>query len=72
MADEADIANDYAQVRTDAAIQAARGDIPAGEPGECVTCGTWSARLVSGSCAPCRDEDERLRRRTYATRGLGV
>lgn len=30
--------------------------IPAGRPGDCDLCGEWSARLVNGVCAPCRDE----------------
>jgi hypothetical protein len=34
-------------------VQAAK--IPKGEPGDCNLCGEWSARLVNGVCAPCRD-----------------
>jgi len=58
MADEIDIANDYAQKleeRNVAAIRAAAADIPAGVPGECESCGLESKRLVNDMCAPCRD-----------------
>lgn len=30
-------------------------EIPKGEPGDCDMCGEWSARLIDGVCAPCRD-----------------
>lgn len=33
----------------------AAATIPHGEPGDCDLCGEWSARLVNGACAPCRD-----------------
>lgn len=33
----------------------AASKIPAGHPGDCDLCGEWSARLVNGVCAPCRD-----------------
>ena len=36
-------------------IQAQAAKIPKGEPGDCDLCGEWSARLVNGVCAPCRD-----------------
>lgn len=58
MADEIDIANDYAQrmeERNVAAIRKAAADIPLGEPGECIECGLESKRLVNDRCAPCRD-----------------
>lgn len=58
MADEIDIANDYAQKmeeRNVAAIRAAAADIPVGYAGECVNCGLESKRLVNEMCAPCRD-----------------
>lgn len=29
--------------------------IQPGSPGDCELCGEWSARLVGGACAPCRD-----------------
>ena len=58
MADEADYASDQQQ-RGDAyridAVRAAAAKIPAGEPGECVSCGEDMPRLVHGRCAPCRD-----------------
>lgn len=56
--DEIDIANDSAAKdlaqREHAARQAA-ANIPAGQPGDCDLCGEWTARLVGGACAPCRD-----------------
>lgn len=63
MADEIDIANDYAQKmeeRNVAAIRAAAANIPAGESGECYECGEESKRLVRGLCAQCRDKLERV------------
>ena len=29
--------------------------IEPGVPGDCDLCGEWSARLIRGACAPCRD-----------------
>jgi hypothetical protein len=58
MADEIDVANDYAQRANDAAaatVRAAAALIPAGNAGDCDLCGEWSGRLVGGICAPCRD-----------------
>ena len=58
MADEIDVANDYAQKmgeRNVAAIRAAAADIPVGEEGFCDECGLFSKRLVNERCAPCRD-----------------
>lgn len=58
MADEIDIANDYAQKmeeRNVAAIRKAAAYIPVGVAGVCVDCDTYSMRLVSDLCAPCRD-----------------
>ena len=66
MTDIIDIANDYAQVALDASVSAAARDIPAGEPGECIECGEWAARLIGGVCPVCRDMRERLRARLYA------
>ena len=40
----------------EAAIKAARRDIPPGVSGECELCGEWSGRLIQGVCAPCRDK----------------
>ena len=58
MADEADMANDRIEKieeRNIAAIRAAAAEIPEGYPGECVSCGLESKRLVDDLCAPCRD-----------------
>lgn len=33
----------------------AKAKIQPGKPGDCDLCGEWSARLVKGACAPCRD-----------------
>ena len=66
MVDIVDIANDYAQVALDASVSAAARDIPAGEPGICIECDEWVARLVGGVCPVCRDTHERLRARLYA------
>jgi hypothetical protein len=54
-----DRANDLAGKLANAAeaecrYQAAR--IPVGTAGDCDLCGEWSARLVGGVCAPCRDK----------------
>lgn len=57
--DEADVANDRAQMDTDSALRAQRmraAEIPVGAPGECYLCGEHSQRLVRGVCAPCRDK----------------
>lgn len=59
MPDEIDAANEKTQVATDAAVAAARSkamNIPPGRSGECDLCGEWSARLVLGACAGCRDK----------------
>ena len=48
--DDADIAEERARLALEAAAT-----MPAGKPGECGLCGEWSARLVRGACAPCRD-----------------
>ena len=37
-------------------IQAAAKAIPTGHPGECLFCGEYFSRLVSGVCAQCRDK----------------
>lgn len=55
MADDADRAFEYMEAELEAAIRAARGDIPPGEPGECDLCGEESPRLINGVCARCRD-----------------
>lgn len=63
MADEADQAARVTEELTERGIAAARVPIPEGVPGECVECGDWSARLVGGWCAPCRDENLNQRKR---------
>lgn len=58
MADIIDDTNDYIDKiveRNILAIRAASADMPAGEPGECSSCGLDSKRLVNNMCAPCRD-----------------
>ena len=61
MSDRGDIidqANDKAAIfasEREAAIRRAAAQIPEGTPGDCEICGEWSARLVDGVCAPCRD-----------------
>lgn len=55
MPDEIDRAQQREQEDRDRAIAAAARDIPKGAPGDCDLCGEWSARLVEGACAPCRD-----------------
>jgi len=58
MADEIDMANDYAQKmeeRNVAAIRKAAAEIPVGVAGICDHCEEESGRLVLGYCARCRD-----------------
>lgn len=58
VADIIDDANDYIsriEERKIQSIREAAADIPAGEPGECESCGLDSKRLVNNMCAPCRD-----------------
>jgi hypothetical protein len=38
-----------------AQVRRRANQIPPGKPGDCDLCGEWSARLVGGVCAPCRD-----------------
>jgi len=56
LADEVDIANDYAERMREAALQSIIRDIPKGAPGECDECGNETARIVNGLCARCREE----------------
>ena len=58
MPDEIDLAQEREHIATNSALdqvreQAAR--IQPGTPGDCELCGEWSARLIHGVCAPCRD-----------------
>jgi len=55
VADPNDLASEVEDKFRQAAIQAARGDIPPGIEGECIECGEWHPRLIGGACAPCRD-----------------
>ena len=59
MPDEIDLAQECEHIATTSALnqvceQAAR--IEPGVPGDCDLCGEWSARLIRGACAPCRDK----------------
>lgn len=56
MPDEIDRAQEREQMDRDAAIRAAGRELVPDEPGDCDMCGEWSARLVGGACAPCRDK----------------
>jgi len=59
MADEIDMAAEYAQKAEESSIAAIRkkaANIPDGEPGECEYCGEEFGRLVGGACGRCRDE----------------
>ena len=55
MPDEIDRAQQRQEEFLDSAISGARGDIPAGVPGECSRCGEQFGRLVGGACVPCRE-----------------
>ncbi|MBB4154148.1 hypothetical protein GGQ80_002058 [Sphingomonas jinjuensis] len=68
MADQFDIAADFAEAHTDRHVAAARrasAAIPRGQPGECEGCVEDSPRLVEVAglllCARCRDKRERRR-----------
>ena len=54
--DEIDLAQERDQIATDDAIRRASKEIPPGKPGDCDLCGEWTARLVNGTCARCRDK----------------
>jgi hypothetical protein len=59
MSDEVDAQLDRDEILEAANLAKVRRQahqIPAGEPGDCDLCGKWSARLVKGACAPCRDK----------------
>lgn len=55
MADFGDMANVLADQDLEHSLRAARADVPAGIPGECVQCGEDMPRLVDGRCGYCRD-----------------
>lgn len=54
MADEADIAQDYAERLIADGLARVNRTIPVGVPGECEYCGNDSPRLIGRACAPCR------------------
>lgn len=54
MADEADIAQDYAERLIADGLARVPRTIPVGVAGECEHCGNDSPRLIGGACAPCR------------------
>jgi hypothetical protein len=56
MPDEIDLAQEREHIATTAAIRQTAREIPPGEPGGCDLCGEWTARLINGACAPCRDK----------------
>jgi hypothetical protein len=56
MPDEIDLAQEREHIATAEAIRQAAREIPPGEPGDCDLCGEWTARLINGACAPCRDK----------------
>ena len=58
MADAADLAQTGIDITKDIGLSRIRrrvSEMPVGEAGECVKCGNYSKRLVTGICAPCRD-----------------
>jgi hypothetical protein len=59
MADDIDRANDKAAAQhaaAEAEVRYQAQHMAPGEPGDCELCGEWSARLVGGACAACRDK----------------
>jgi hypothetical protein len=55
MSDEIDLTTERMEAELTALVKAARGEIPKGKAGECAECFEYSARLINGHCAPCRD-----------------
>lgn len=58
MADEIDRQLERDEILEAANLKLIRGKaavMPVGQPGDCDLCGEWSARLVNGACASCRD-----------------
>lgn len=58
MADEVDRQLERAELLEAANLAQVRrraDQMAPGKPGDCDLCGEWSARLVDGVCAPCRD-----------------
>ncbi len=61
MVDHVDKAQELVEQLGEAELERIRkeaSEIPAGSPGTCELCGSWSGRLVNGACAPCRDKYE--------------
>lgn len=56
MMDEIDKAQEREEIARADAIRAAARPPDPGVAGDCDLCGEWSARLVGGACAPCRDK----------------
>lgn len=56
MSDDADRADQEIERNLAEAVRRATKEIPPGKPGECDLCGEWTARLVNGTCARCRDK----------------
>ncbi len=56
MSDEVDRANQEVEYNLAEALRKNRSPyFTQGSSGDCDYCGEWSARLVGGACAPCRD-----------------
>jgi len=56
MSDEVDRANQEVEYSLAEALRKNRSPyFTQGPTGDCEYCGEWSARLVGGACAPCRD-----------------
>lgn len=53
--DPLDVAARTTESWTIQAINSVRADIPEGNPGDCMDCGSWSGRLVDGICVQCRE-----------------
>ncbi len=59
MADECDQAQVIEELNLSQALKhagAGHFKLPQGTSGECTECGESSSRLVSGHCAPCREQ----------------
>ncbi len=54
--DDADRAEKHSQEALDRSIEAARGEVQEGRPGDCEICGEWFGRLVNGVCVLCREK----------------
>lgn len=54
--DEADRAAPEVERSLAESLRKCRAEIQPGNPGDCDLCGEWTARLIAGACAPCRDK----------------